>query len=433
MKSRAVPRRARQGRWKLAIAVGLAMPSPGFPEALAPRLTAQTDSAGVPITTARAPLWGPGEGWTVSDEPLVRIGALAGAPEQQLNGVVGTVRLSGGDIVIGEWTTGELRRYGGDGNLVWRAAGEGEGPGEHAFLAFVGRLPGDSLVTFDQSLLRAQVFAPGGEAVRTMRVEWPGSGFGPGDVIGISERHLVLTFADQRGEAPPPGVARWPGIAIMALSLDDGSMRTLMDVPGREVYMFREGGRVGNYIYRFGKGPRYTVSGGRLALADTERFSVRSIALDDLSATWLLRREEPAREVTSEDVEAVVEVSISMIRGVEGMPAGAIEGLSRSMHESPTASTLPALQSLHFDAAGNLWVEPYSLPGTDLPPFQVYSPEGAWLGTIAMPPGLSLEPPSGLQLGIGLKAGFEIGDDYILGVWRDELDVEYVRMYALEK
>lgn len=184
MKSRAVPRRARQGRWKLAIAVGLAMPSPGFPEALAPRLTAQTDSAGVPITTARAPLWGPGEGWTVSDEPLVRIGALAGAPEQQLNGVVGTVRLSGGDIVIGEWTTGELRRYGGDGNLVWRAAGEGEGPGEHAFLAFVGRLPGDSLVTFDQSLLRAQVFAPGGEAVRTMRVEWPGSGFGPGDAPG---------------------------------------------------------------------------------------------------------------------------------------------------------------------------------------------------------------------------------------------------------
>ena len=27
----------------------------------------------------------------------------------------------------------------------------------------------------------------------------------------------------------------------------------------------------------------------------------------------------------------------------------------------------------------------------------------------------------------------EIGDDYILGVWRDELDVEYVRMYGLEK
>ena len=388
MKSRAVFSRSRQGHWKLAIAVALAMLPPGLLPALTPPLTAQTDSAGIPIIAARAPLWGPGEGWTVSDEPVVRIGALAGVPEHQLNGVVGTVRLSGGDIVIGEWTTGELRRYDGDGNLVWRAAGEGEGPGEHAFLAFVGTLPGDSLVTFDHGLLRAQVFAPSGEAARTIRVEVPGPGFGPGDVIGISERHLILTFADQRGERPPPGVARWPGIAIVALSLDDGSMRTLMDVPGREVYMFREGGRVGNYIYRFGKGPRYAVSGGRLALADTERFSVRSIALGDGSTKWILRRDEPARVVTSEDVEAAV---------------------------------------------GNLWVEPYSLPGTDLPPFQVYSPYGTWLGTIAMPAGLSLEPPSALRLGTGLKSGFEIGDDYILGVWRDELDVEYVRLYALEK
>ncbi len=433
MKSRAVFSRSRQGHWKLAIAVALAMLPPGLLPALTPPLTAQTDSAGIPIITARAPLWGPGEGWTVSDEPVVRIGALAGVPEHQLNGVVGTVRLSGGDIVIGEWTTGELRRYDGDGNLVWRAAGEGEGPGEHAFLAFVGTLPGDSLVTFDHGLLRAQVFAPSGEAARTIRVEVPGPGFGPGDVIGISERHLILTFADQRGERPPPGVARWPGIAIVALSLDDGSMRTLMDLPGREVYMFREGGRVGNYIYRFGKGPRYAVSGGRLALADTERFSVRSIALGDGSTKWILGRDEPAREVTSEDVEAAVEVSMSLTRGVEGMPEGAREGLRRNMSQSPTASTLPVLQSLHLDAVGNLWVEPYSLPGTDLPPFQVYSPYGTWLGTIAMPAGLSLEPPSALRLGTGLKSGFEIGDDYILGVWRDELDVEYVRLYALEK
>ena len=122
--------------------------------------------------------------------------------------------------------------------------------------------------------------------------------------------------------------------------------------------MFREGGRVGNYIYRFGKGPRYAVSGGRLALADTERFSVRSIALGDGSAKWILRRDEPAREVTSEDVEAAVEVSMSLTRGVEGMPEGAREGLRRNMSQSPTASTLPVLQSLHLDALGGTVLAP---------------------------------------------------------------------------
>ena len=29
--------------------------------------------------------------------------------------------------------------------------------------------------------------------------------------------------------------------------------------------------------------------------------------------------------------------------------------------------------------------------------------------------------------------GFEIGEDYVLGLWRDELGVEYVRMYGLER
>jgi hypothetical protein len=27
----------------------------------------------------------------------------------------------------------------------------------------------------------------------------------------------------------------------------------------------------------------------------------------------------------------------------------------------------------------------------------------------------------------------EIGADYLLGLWRDEADVQYVRVYALEK
>ena len=91
-------------------------------------LPAQADSAGIPIITARAPLWGSGEGWTISDEPLVEIGAETGPPESLLAGVVGVVRLSGGDIVIAESATGELRRYNQSGDLVWRAGGQGQGP-----------------------------------------------------------------------------------------------------------------------------------------------------------------------------------------------------------------------------------------------------------------------------------------------------------------
>ena len=54
-----------------------------------PAGTLHSDSAGVAIATALEPIWGPGEGWTVGDEPLVEIGTAFGADEYQLDRVPG--------------------------------------------------------------------------------------------------------------------------------------------------------------------------------------------------------------------------------------------------------------------------------------------------------------------------------------------------------
>lgn len=161
-----------------------------------------------------------------------------------------------------------------------------------------------------------------------------------------------------------------------------------------------------------------------MALVDTERFEVRSIAVHDGSTTRIIRRDEPARGVTNEHVEAWIETAISAIRGLEGMPAGSREDMRRRMREPPMASTLPVLRTIHLDWVGNLWVEPFSPAGSDTPPFEVYGADGVWLGTVAFPPGLALEMSPGLGIGSGLRPGFEIGDDYVLGVWRDEIGVE---------
>ncbi|MDE2796852.1 MAG: hypothetical protein OXL34_18700 [Gemmatimonadota bacterium] len=382
----------------------------------------RSDSAGIPISTALAPLWGPGEGWTVEDEPLVRIGNIGGPPEYLLDWVVGAVRLSRGDIVVGEMMSGELRRFDRDGTFVWRAAGRGEGPGEHLELSFLGSLPGDSVVTFDHRNNRLQVFGPDGGVSRTVPMESPWPGFRATDVIGLSERHLVMTFSDYRGEMPV-GVVRWPGVGIATYSLDDGSMRELMAVPGGEQHIQRySSGQVGYTAYEFGKGPRWAVMPGRLAVVDTEFFSIRSVSLDDGSTTAILRRNDPVLEVTSEHVDAFLESMVRRNIEYGGYSREEAEASIPSWRELPMAPTLPVLESIRLDAAGNLWVEPYSPPGTPVPPFDVYSADGAWLGTVAMPPRL--------ELGI---VGLEIGEDYVLGVWHGEQDVEQVRMYRLRK
>jgi len=387
--------------------------------------TIHTDSAGIAIATAVEPQWGPGEDWTVSPEPDVQIGAATGASEYLLEGVVGVARLSNGDILLGEWSTGELGRYDPEGGLVWRASGRGEGPGEHAFMMFMDAVAGDSAVTYDDGLNRVQVFAPDGGIARTLAVESPWSGFGPRGVVGMSGRRMIMTFADARGEIPA-GVVRWPGIRVATFSLDDGSIEALTDAPGGEQMIEnRESGGILYKAYTFAKGPEFSVHDGRLALVDTEVFSIRFLSLDDGSVSAMLKRDEPVREVTGEHVDAYVEWMVAR-NMYGGRTRKDVEPYIPMWRGDPMAETLPVLLSIHLDAVGNLWVEPFSPHGAETPPMEVYTPEGDWLGNVAMPPDLHLGSR-------GIRSGFEIGDDYIIGVWIDDLDVQYVRQYALMK
>ena len=111
----------------------------------------------------------------------------------------------------------------------------------------------------------------------------------------------------------------------------------------------------------------------------------------------------------------------------ESAPPEQLSGLKQMWRGFPRAPTVPVLRSVHMDVQGNLWVAPFYLAGAEPPPFEVFAPDGTWLGSVALPPGLD-------RGFIQYQAPYmEIGADYVLGVWNDELDVPYVRMYRLRK
>ncbi len=87
--------------------------------------------------------------------------------------------------------------------------------------------------------------------------------------------------------------------------------------------------------------------------------------------------------------------------------------------------TLPAFSTFLVTTDGRLWVQAYLEPqnlgpdnwgGTGTNEWSVFDRDGRWLGTVVTPTGFRVH---------------EVGADYVLGVWTDELDVQYVRVYEL--
>ena len=80
--------------------------------------------------------------------------------------------------------------------------------------------------------------------------------------------------------------------------------------------------------------------------------------------------------------------------------------------------TFPAYAGLLVDSEDNVWVKEYALPGATREVWRVYSSDGARLSIIPMPPRFRV---------------LEVAGGTVLGVWKDEFDVEYVRVYTLRK
>ena len=80
--------------------------------------------------------------------------------------------------------------------------------------------------------------------------------------------------------------------------------------------------------------------------------------------------------------------------------------------------TKPAYGRLLVDTDGNLWVAEYGRHPGELTRWNVFDPDGRWLGPV--------EAPLGLEI-------LKIGSDYVLGVRNDEYDVEYVQLYEFSR
>lgn len=371
------------------------------------------DSAGVQIVENREFRWPDGRAWRLASEPTLDIGVLEGDPNYQLFRVGSAVKLSDGRIVVANGGTHEIRFYDPSGAHLLSVGREGGGPGEFGELMWVRALAGDSLLAYDWRNRRLSLFDSNGNFSRSFQLQFLSEmgGF-PTIIAPFSDGSLLIgvqTFLI--GGEIRDGLRRDTTVYLHC-DREGAVLDTLGRFPGGEVFVQSEENRVLASTRAFGHFPQHAVyqDGFYFGTADTYEIDYYSASGDLVRS---IRRDRPNLEVTAQDIE----------RHKEERLEDADDEADRNFTEQllanmPFPEEFPAYGSLVVDAGGNLWVSEYRRPGDDQPRWTVFDPDGAMLAVVETPARFSV---------------YEIGRDFILGRWTDELDVEHVQIYQLIK
>jgi hypothetical protein len=364
------------------------------------------DSAGIHITeNSDAP--DRESPWIVDPEPSVEIGVVEGDPPYQLFTVTDAARLSDGSIVVVNAGTRELRIYDPNGTFTRALGGAGDGPGEFRYIGNVVVLSGDTILTRDS---RKQAwFLPSGDLIREQTIDR--SRYSAQAAYPLASGQLLAELWAPYD--PKPGVYR-QGLGFALIEPPSERVDTLGWYGALDNFIRREGDRLIPFSLPFGRITWWALGTDRVYLGDNDRFEVHAFGLDGLMRQ-IIRLDRAGNPVTEADRAEYQDQAMELAseRGAE-----AVTQFNRFFSEVEWPSTKPAFGRLYTDTENNLWVKHYRWDYAADAPYDVFDTTGVFLGTVTLPDGV--EP-------------LEIGTDYLIGLWRDESDVEFVRVYRMSR
>lgn len=378
------------------------------------------DSAGVQIVENSADgLWTAEGGWTT--EELLTIGEAAGDADYQFGQIAAVDVLSDGRIAVLDQQAQRVQIYGPDGAYQQSFGGPGNGPGEFspgAMALFVGR--GDTIVVPDMGNQRVTVIPTEGEATSfplSMEQGIP-MGFSISDRGALVSQRRAMDFADPTAQTDADDL-------VLAQAYDGTILDTLL-TPRR-----------GGTFEMTSSGPRFTLfaaepqwatlSDERLAYASNDAYRI-SVYGPEGALERIVTFPHEVQPVTEAEQEMVLElVRASMERS--GAPPQAIDQFIGSMG---FADAWPAFAQLRGGPHGTLWVQrlrdisemsdeereswnPQLDQGGRT--WDVFESDGRYGGVVELPARFT---------------PFAIEEDRIYGVFRDDFDVQFVRVYALD-
>jgi hypothetical protein len=352
-------------------------------------------------------------GWRVDPEPALIIGSEE-SPKQALSNPLRPVRLEDGRILFAHLAGPELRIYDARGNLSAIVGGPGEGPGEFRAVGAPSVLGGDSILVWDQNLHRGSVFGSEGHFIRTFTLP---EHLYPFRVLAAFRDGTLLV---ERGIPDFPSHLPYATTILSFFSRAGEERANLGPLPVNAC-----GSPSRCTVTWFGPIAVRRVHGDRFYYGYPDRYEIRVFRKSG-ELDGIIRSAADRIPITPASLEAYKAYILHQD------PAQSPERVEDRFGAQPIPEHMPAFRDFLIDASGHLWVREFSgvepifhefsripFPFPDAPtPWAIFDEGGVYIGTLRLPSRLSVT---------------DIGADYVLGVFTDELGVQTVRMYTLHR
>ena len=356
-----------------------------------------------------------------SPGPLLEIGVVDGAPEYQFGSVTGAARLSDGSIAVADGMARQVHWYGPDGAHALSFGQEGRGPEDFGYPASLFALPGDTVVVQDR--MDRVWLDPGGRFVRRHsldRERWSAlwrPNFSEG-FTWLPDGQLfapvyVRSERDAAGQRPSPGPPFRPEMILVRVRGDLSSADTLGRFGGIQQQFVEVGGRPGvmPMVPPHSVNTSFDVGGdGTVAVGDSQHPQVHLFGPDGTHR--IVRWGAEPEPLTGAEVEAWKER-----RRGESWAADQLPLLERGWAGMEVPTHKARFQRVDVARDGALWVALGDY-ASDPARWLVFDARGRHRGVVSLP---------------GPFRFHDAGAGYLLGVYRDANDVEFVRLYGLDE
>lgn len=380
----------------------------------APPTFVSRDSAGVQIWEHDGLLASPTPLWTVAEEPFLAIGEEYGDPPFLFSRIRGTVPMPHDGVAVADGLSNEIRYFDGGGEYLFSAGGEGSGPGEFTRLRIAFSYSGDSIAATNVLEGAVTVFSAEGEWGRSATCQPASDSFTGLFVEGALERGAFLVRAMEQFQTDGPSLGYHREPSVYQICSPEGAAGPVLAVlPDLEFETLNQEGRWMSFPLEMGRKATSVIVGNEVFVGVTDRLELWRYGADG-SLNAILRVKVPPTPMDDDIRTRWIEHTLESVNDPE-----TARQTRKRYRDRIWPDSLPVFSELMADSEGNLWVRKFAPAYLEGPSeWWVFSQDGSFRAQATLPGNLQVNA---------------IGSRYLLGVMADEMGVERVYRYQLEK